>query len=91
MSLVALLNNKIQEQVTSDRRGSIDYSHLQERKILKFNSSSIALMTIPSAATTEFSTGSIQTHIASSTGYTDPYCFVYWVTQENIAPVARPI
>ena len=47
--------------------------------MLKLNSSSIALLTVNFVV------------VVLYWAYTDPYCFVYWAIQENIALVARPI
>ena len=51
--------------------------------ILKFYSSSIALLTI---CISQFCHNRVLYWV-----YTDSYCFIYWAIRENIAPAARPI
>ena len=61
----------------------IYHSQLLKKMILKFNSSSIALLIMPISKCYH--------NRVLYWVYTDPYCIIYWAIQENIAPAATPI
>ena len=60
---------------------SVQHSQLLKRIILKFNSSSIALLTM-------YISQCCHNRVLYWV-YTNPYCFIYWAIWENIAPAAR--
>ena len=62
---------------------SVIHSQLLKSIILKFNSSSIALLTM-------YISYCCHNRVLYWV-YTDPYCFIYWAIRKNIAQAARPI